>query len=326
MDQQGIRSAFAIEREHDAMRPSRACLFGLVAALSAAVLSPVSTIYAAPAPAAPATPSAEQVARIAALIQKKDPDSLDAAIKEMKRWAASGKVPGRDLAVNLLPALAQAGRGQEAGDICLEIVLANPSSGNIQDFFSLRIKLLATRGKDQEALQAAKSLYNGCDMKYIEKAIPLVAQMLERTHPDDKTIGRRFSLAQAQSAGKAPAAARAGAPAAAAEAVSPDDANLLKSIKIDTAPYEKALARWATKNKQGALTIDEAHDLEKYANLLLVADKGEEAEKIFRDLIRNTPGEAGRQKTALLRALKAADGNLTRASATQQIQDDKALP
>jgi hypothetical protein len=137
-------------------------------------------------------------------------------------------------------------------------------------------------------------------MKLTGKAIDLLSVCLARTHPDDLEIVRRFRNEQA-----AASAAPVGGSTPTSQA-----AGMLKSITIDPTIWDKWIKYAATKTSPPAA-------LAAYGNLLLVADRGAEAEKNFREMYQLATNQADLTAAieGIARSLRAEDGNLSRANA-----------
>ncbi|HVS70794.1 MAG TPA: hypothetical protein VHQ47_06040 [Phycisphaerae bacterium] len=109
---------------------------------------------------------------------------------------------------------------------------------------------------------------------------------------DDPETVRKFREEQAQaSAGKPPAG----------------DA-IFKSVTIDDKPFETALGSWKAKTR----FIDRVC----YGDLLLAADKGSDAEKLFKELFQlaTTQDELTMATEGIAKSLRAEDGNVARAN------------
>jgi hypothetical protein len=171
-----------------------------------------------------------------------------------------------------------------------------------------RIKALLVLNKPQEALEAAKSYYNVCALNQTERAVQLVGLCLNECHPNDagapgESIADQFRHEQAVES-------KIGVGAA----TEPSDASpaglMLKSISVDAKLYDDGLTEFERRSRRFA-------DRVAYANLLLVADKADQAEAIFRELLGSARNQdqINQAYDGVARSLRAEDGNLARANA-----------
>jgi hypothetical protein len=213
-----------------------------------------------------------------------------------------------DLWRKWLPALVQAGKHQEVADLALLGVLGRPGADAMAPLLEFRANaLLALRTPGgQDALAAAKSYYNACDLKLTAKAVDLVALAIARAHPEDLEAARRFKAEQAAAAA---GGGSSGQNAVAGGQTGEGGGSILGGVVIDAGPYAAALAKWAGKTK--------FNDRASYANLLLAADKGKEAEAAYRELFQlaATQDELAVAAEGIAKALRAQDGNVGRANA-----------
>jgi hypothetical protein len=239
--------------------------------------------------------SRAQIDATTSQLQSPDPAEVTAAITQIRSWIESGSAPSTDMAKVWVPALVKVQRNEEVADLCLQMVLVSPSPSNVRDFLIPRVEALVRLNRSEEALQAAKSVYNACDIKNMDRVNMVVRLALTNRFPEDRGIGARFAMEQAQSSSTAPA--------------TQPNSGILKSIKIDPAIYAEALAKWEAKSKTSRT------DAEKYATMLLLAGQPDKAEEVLRDLVAQNPDFQAQQRYAdgLARVAKAQDGNLTRA-------------
>jgi tetratricopeptide (TPR) repeat protein len=214
--------------------------------------------------------------------------------------------------------LQEVGEFEAAAEVSLRCINAQPDRIERAEYFlAARAKALLAAKNYQEALPAAKSYYNVCLIKTTPKAIELVAQALAAAHPDDPGLPRRFKLQQLAGGtvlrfGDAlvPAVSAGSGAKAAETAAATGDISLgedvLRSIQVDGSIYDgegfelerNPDAQWLGK-----------------ANMLLMQDKPEEALAIFERLTKaSNVNFSGLAKTGLARAIKASDGNLTKAN------------
>ncbi len=197
-----------------------------------------------------------------------DAAARDAAVEKIKGWIKGGWV-SMDLWKKGLPALDKANQHQEVADLALLGLFGRPNPDAVTILIEFRYKaLVALNKKDgaDEILAAAKSYYNVCDFKATATAVTYVGQALAKARPEDLEIVRKFRAEQS--------AASAAGGAAGDAATAP--AGILSTVKVDDGIYKDALEKWSPKLKFA--------DRVGYANLLLLADKGVEAERVYREL------------------------------------------
>jgi hypothetical protein len=232
-------------------------------------------------------------------LNSNDPAQIDQAIGQIEFWISGGHVP-KDLGRSWLGAMIKDQRYQDAADAALNGSLAQPNIGNISLCMPWRIKALLAMGKSQEALQAAKSYYNVCYMKNTNDAINLVAQCLVVCHPENTEIVREFRIEQS------------GAGANNADSGT-QPAPMLQSVTVDAASYNDAINKWNAKSTVSG----KFYDYFPYANLLLLADRGQDAQKVFTQLyqLATTQDELNDAAEGIARSMRAEDGTVFRANA-----------
>jgi ribosomal protein S7 len=238
-------------------------------------------------------------------IQSRDPAQITAAESQIRLRIARGKIY-KELRTDWLPALAAQGRNADVADIALAAMPCAPDTKTMSSLLEQRMNALLALGKNQEALAAAKSLYNVCDFAKTEHVIDIVGICLIKCNPGDPGIAVNFRLAQTQLSRRPSHAGGIASSQPNAQAL----ANLpsLSSIQVDSSIYSKQL---------DALKVngDFNHRL-IFGNMLLVTDKGQEAEQIFRDLLNSAKDETEKSLAieAVGRALRTEDGNVGRAN------------
>jgi predicted negative regulator of RcsB-dependent stress response len=85
---------------------------------------------------------------------------------------------------------------------------------------------------------------------------------------------------------------------------------MLAAVVVDTKPWDDALKTWAAKQKSFVNRIC-------YGNVLLAADKGADAEKVFREQYQLAANQADLTTAieGIAKSLRAEDGNVGRANA-----------
>jgi len=203
-----------------------------------------------------------------------------------------------------LPALMYTHHYQEVVDFATAGEAGRTGLDAIEPLAEFRAKALLMMGKHAQALEAAKSYYNVCQLKNTANAVALVAQCLECCHPEDSRLATRFRSEQAIAGCRAAdAAAGTDRKVESTPALEP----ILQTIHIDSSIYNEPITAWAEKSRFS--------DRAGYANLLLLADRCDEAEKVFRDLFQaaSSQQELNLAMDGIARTLRAEDSNVTRA-------------
>lgn len=228
---------------------------------------------------------AQAVARIDALLKA---DAFKTAIRMHKRWPDE---------------LLKQKRYAEVVEITGPAVAAvNYRLDIAEDLQICKIKALLALGKNDVALGEAKSLYNVCAMKNAARAIVLVCDCLKAARPNGADLVRQFRLEQVQLPDAAADGDAKPAPAAGGR-----PGTVLSGVKVDGVAYLEAIDR-ETGDKFGSLWT--------WGNLLLMADKPAEAQKVFESAYRMaSEKELGQATEALARAMRAQDGSVARANA-----------
>jgi len=264
-----------------------------------------TTPAAAPGPAEVPMPTGADMAKPTAEIKSGDPAQVDLALKQIYVWVDGGR-PVRNVWVEWVPDLMKAGRNQEAAALALEECIQRPAPEAIVPTMELRVNALLALNQTTDALAAAKQYYNVCDMKLTGGAVALVGQCLARAHPEDADITRRFRGEQVAASTLAAAAAVSASPD---QAGTTQPSGILSAVVLDEKPWDDAIKTWSTKT--------EAVDRVGYGNILLVVDRGADAEKVFRDLYQHaaTPADKTVAAEGIAKSLRTEDGNLSRANA-----------
>jgi len=195
-------------------------------------------------------------------------------------------------------------RYDESADLAgYGIVTVPQDTRTLEAFAQARVRALLALGKADEALQAAKSLFNVTTMLGTSEAILLVAECLNAARPKDKESFNKFREEQ-----------MAGATAASADPAVPESvrggkgmrSTVLDSVKIDTKFYDDALAKMTGEDYQGLMGR---------GNLLLMSDRVKEAREVFERMYSlATASELVDASEALARTIRAEDGTIGRAN------------
>jgi hypothetical protein len=165
-----------------------------------------------------------------------------------------------------------------------------------------RVKALLALGKTEEALQGAKSLFNVASMTGTSDSILIVAECLNAARAKDKEIFNKFR--EEQMAGATSQVSGTPAQIAAAKGAR---SSALDSIKVDSKPYDDALAK---------MTGEDYQSLMGRGNLLLMADHVKDARDVFERMYSlASASELVEASEALARLIRAEDGTIGRANA-----------
>ena len=256
------------------------------------------------------SPSDDDVKKVTAEMSSGDGVAWDAGVQQIHIWMKAGRVQAKFF-TDWEPQLMKAKRYQDVADLALEGALGRPSIEVMTGCFDVRIEALAAMGKYDDALQCAKSYYNVCQFGKTDQGIKRVGPMLGRCHPDDLEIIRRFQKEQG-AASSTPLAS------AADQGAATQPGAMLKSVKINESPFRDAIDRW------GNMTLYTEQRV-SYGNVLLAADRGADAEKLFRELyqVATSQDELITATEGIARSMRAEDGNVARADAwLASLQED----
>jgi hypothetical protein len=227
---------------------------------------------------------------------------IDSGVANLRAGIKTGWVSA-NLWQTWLPALAKDKRYDDVMDLTMLGIENRPETAAIGPILEIRAQTLLVENKPDEALAAAKSYYNACAFRDTTKAVDLVAQCLAKARATDTEIGRKFRSEQLAASLPADADAPAGPDVAYGEPI-------LKGVTIDASIWETAIQTWAAKT-------DRASDRGGYANLLLAADRGKEAEAVFREIYLSAASNEDYVIGAegIARALRTEDGTIARSNA-----------
>jgi hypothetical protein len=251
-----------------------------------------------------------------------DPAAIAAGIKDVQSEVQ--RDPGRavgDIRGPFLTALTNSKHYAEADQLALLGLVTWPQDVGLDQFFlNVRIQSLLALGKGEQALQAAKSLYNVSTMNDLPQAMLLVAQCLNAAHPKDLAWAERFR--QEQVAGAAfdgqivvqangdPNRPPELQPAPTTRPTTQPDvgaATVLASIHVDDPAYSNAVEHWFGEDYGG---------LCGKGNLLLMADRAADAKIVFdRAYALGAPQNLADASENIARCMKAEDGSIGRANA-----------
>jgi hypothetical protein len=276
-----------------------AVVLGIPLGLSAACLNTHAFAQTAPPAkkpvakkAAPAPKTTAEEDKVTAELSSGDESAIGDAVGTMKEWGIAGKY-ANEFANPWLPQLLKDKHYQDAADIALATGLSSPHT--LEPMMEIRAQAFITLNEMPQALEAAKCVYNLTDLKNTATGVQFFALCLSRAHPADPTIASKFRDEQA--------AASAGG------ATTQSSGATLKSISVDPQPYADAIQTWSSQLKF-------ANRIE-YGDLLLAADRCDEAEKTFRELYELAASQAELDMAAegIARSIRDEDGNVARANA-----------
>jgi hypothetical protein len=199
----------------------------------------------------------------------------------------------------VLDAMIAMQRNVEAAEICLLCLNAQADRmDRVQYFMGLRTQALLNAKQYEQALVAAKCLFNVQTIRGTPQAILLLARVLPLVRPEDSGIAQRFKLQQITLAESG-----SGPNELPAELGNP----ILPSIKVDPKLYDGNGLR-AEHNSEWRRMGE--------GNLALLSDDPEKAMQIFRALSFSS-NTAVKQAAleAIARAMKARDGGIAAANA-----------
>jgi tetratricopeptide (TPR) repeat protein len=220
-------------------------------------------------------------------------ESLRSNLQRDPRSAATGIYKDRALSDCLLP-----GAWREVSELALACINAQPDRvDRLTYFMTIRIEALLGAGKSDEALLAAKSLYNVCSVQDVRKAIDLVAKCITAARPRQPGLSNRFILQQI------------------AGCVS-DGTNHLFGVDLGT-PVFSSIPVSGTEYDGGGLRSERNREWRSFgqANVLLMQDEPKEARRLFESLthsMTSTVAEAANE--GLARVLKAETARLNEAN------------
>jgi hypothetical protein len=162
----------------------------------------------------------------------------------------------------------------------------------VEYFLRIRVRALLEARRNDEALAAAKSLYNVASLAGTPGAIDLVARSLATARPQEPGVGRRFKLEQLAAA----------SPSAELDVSSEPGGSVLKMISVDPTVYDAAPVD-AERNREWRALAK--------GNLALLCDRPDDAMAHFTPLLRSSNPDVRRAATgAIARATKAKAGGV----------------
>jgi tetratricopeptide (TPR) repeat protein len=162
---------------------------------------------------------------------------------------------------------------------------------------SYRMRALLEMGRKDEALGAAKGLFNVCRMQSTANALQTLVECLRAARPGEEAIIDRFRQEQI-----------AGAKTDERSTLNAQrSTSILGSIKVDGSPYEAGIRERKTNGYWS---------LKGTGNLLLLADKPKQARAFFEQAYKLASTNVLAEATeSFARCMKAEDGTVGRANA-----------
>jgi tetratricopeptide (TPR) repeat protein len=238
-------------------------------------------------------------------LQSQDPSEAEKGLAAIRqRFRVNGERTAQDFRQSWCSALMKEHRFDDAADLCVIAICARAGDVNfVEDLLRRRVAALLAAGRNEEALQAAKGLYNVCWLKRTAEAINLLGDVILAARPDDGAqLVHRLVAEQVAGAERSPATQPA------ADASPTPGHSVLAGIKVDDHPYFSRLQKLESRSDYNSL----------YArgNLLLLADRPADATQVFRQAYAVAPEKSLAAATeAMARAMRAADGATGRADA-----------
>jgi len=215
----------------------------------------------------------------------------NAAAAEAERLVTKEPWNYRRPATVVVEALLQSKRYEPAESLARAIILGAPTDWwLVNDMQKKRIEAYLGRGRNDDALAAAKGLYNFADFRQIKQAIDEVARVLQIVDPQDGAArARRFREQQQAWLTHAP------------QENDPLWPPVLADVKVDMSVFQEYLERPAHSNIYVAAM--------NRGLVLLLADKPEEAMAAFREASGLAANEQRKNEVAhaMARALRARD-------------------
>lgn len=163
-----------------------------------------------------------------------------------------------------------------------------------------RIAALLKQNKPQEALHAAKALFNVCGLGFVKDELPILCQCLAAAHPEDPSIVPRFKLQILAGAQEDPAERQ--------RLLTKYGGNsIMESIPADPGPYAAAIAK--------RHSLVDYRSLYGTGNLLLMSGRIPEAKEVFQKVYAIAPpSELKYASEGIAKLIKAEDGGVGRAN------------
>jgi len=236
-----------------------------------------------------------EAAFITAQLKSRDASKVSAAIDRIQVLTDAGvEVPPE-----WIEALFATHHDQEVEAFATRGILNTPDNlWEIPQHQKFRVLALQRQGKAAEALVAAKQYYNVCDLQDTENAVQMLVVCLASAHSGDSSIAGRFKSQQVAWA----------SPTTQPTKTQDLGENVLKSIPVDGQVFEAEATRLSD--------FDFATMIAK-GNLLLLADKGDDAKKAFEaaEAVAESPDQTAAAVSGIAKAIRATAGAVGPANA-----------
>lgn len=240
--------------------------------------------------------------QLRARLMSRNPDQIQQAVEEIRTSLASNPAQTVDqLNRTWLTALLSAKQYDAVEEFATAGTLALPAdTWRIEQLQKHRIAALLVQGKNEEALHAARALFNVCGMGFVKEALPLLADTLTATHPDDPGIVPKFRLQVLANAQEDPAERKKLRERYQGNSV-------MESIPAEPGVYAEAIAK-----RKG---MEQYRELYGTGNLLLMSGRVKEAHEVFMKVYKIAPpGELKYASEGIAKMIKAEDGGVGRAN------------
>jgi tetratricopeptide (TPR) repeat protein len=244
----------------------------------------------------------QQPDAIAGGLNSHDGERIDKAVKQIREGLASNPVETVDqLNRTWLAALVRAKQYAAVEEFAVSGTIAVPAdTWRIEQLQKHRIEALLAENKPDQALHAAKALFNVCGMGFTKDALPLLVDSLKAAHPDDPSIVPKFKLQVLANAQEDPVERK--------RLLAKYGGNsVMDAIPADPEPYKEAI------EKRKGLT--DYRGLYGTGNLLLLSGRIKEAHEVFMKVYQIAPpGELKYASEGIAKLIKAEDGGLGKAN------------
>jgi len=240
---------------------------------------------------------AAEATAVTKALSSNDSTQIDQAIADIRAMLVGPPRFGaiENLKARWLRTLITLKRHDDAAELALAGVLAWPLRlADVEPLMKLRVEALLAAGKHQEALAAAKGLFNVCSMASTSEAINILHTGVRLAHADNPSVLAQFRQEQETGAVVSDRPTpRAGL------------GTVKASIVIDPRPFDEALTQYG----------DDYDALICRGNLLLLSDRPREARRIFEIVYEQASDAQLAEATEnLVRCVKAEDGSIGRAN------------
>lgn len=255
-----------------------------------------------------ANPRADsQVVEISAMLTSGDEAEINRGLEMIReRFAKKPAETAQEFEQSWVGALVQARQLGPAAELCLQGILEKPWDLHlVESLQQRRVEVLLAMGRTNEALQAAKGLYNVCQMKNTASAINVLGDALLAAWPDDK---KKVDRLRAEQIAGADFGEDSGSRDPVATTEPSTQPAVLASITIDDKPYAAAIAKREGRNAYVSLFAK--------GNLLLLAGDPTRALQAFREAYPlSNNSQLAEATESIARAMRARDGSVGRANA-----------